>query len=262
MDLERFAGHLAAQYDDWGQPSVRPRTDCFQGVLNRVQGLTSPNVLQLLNVAVGCLEGDEVYGEVGTFQGATLIGALLGHRRRAWACDNFSEFDPQGLNHTLLLRNLERFGLRGQVDFRNQDFEEFLSGLSRSGPRVGVYLYDGAHDYRAQMLGLLLAVPLLAERALLVVDDSNWPAVQQATWDFMLVRRECRLLFDLPTPRNGDPTWWNGLMVLAWQAGSDNGYDRAALGAARQPALLESLSCLQLVHLQREGNTVRMRPAP
>jgi hypothetical protein len=44
------------------------------------------------------------------------------------------------------------------------------------------------------LLGLLLAVPILAERALLVIDDDNWSAVRQAAWDFWASRPEGQLL--------------------------------------------------------------------
>jgi hypothetical protein len=221
--------------------------------------MTSPGVLQLLNFAVGCLEGEEAYGEVGCFQGSTLIGALLDQPGRpAHAGDNFTEFDPEGKNQAALRSNLGSFGLAKRVHFHNQSFEDFLLGLRPGGVKFGVYLYDGAHDYRSQLLGLLLAVPLLAERALLVVDDANWPAVRQATWDFLAARPEARLLLDLPTPHNCHPTFWNGLLVLAWQAGGHNGYDGAFLQRGRQPALLESIYTLQSVDLKMEGNQLRL----
>jgi protein O-GlcNAc transferase len=261
MKWPLFLEQLTALYEEWGRPSVRPKSDRFAQVLARVRGMTSPGVLQLLNFAVACLEGDEAYCEVGCFQGATLVGALLGHPgRRAYAADNFAQFDPHRRNRAVLLHNLAAFGLLGQVRFHDQDGEDFLLGLRGGGARVGVYLYDGAHDYRSQLLGLLLAVPLLAERALLVVDDGNWPAVRQAAFDFLAARPEGRLLLDLPTPGNCHPTFWNGVLVLGWDAHGRNGHDGAALRRGRQPALLESLSALQWVDLRVEGNTVRMTP--
>jgi hypothetical protein len=57
---------------------------------------TSPE-RTLTNFAVGCLENDEVYAEVGCYHGATLIGALLNQpTAKALAADNFSEFDLGG----------------------------------------------------------------------------------------------------------------------------------------------------------------------
>jgi protein O-GlcNAc transferase len=114
------------------------------------------------------------------FQGATLIGALLDHPGcKAYAVDNFSEFDAGGKNRACLHDNLASFGLVQQVSFHNADFQEFFLALGDRRPRLGVYLYDGCHDYRSQLMGLLLARPLPADRAVLVIDDANCPACRR-----------------------------------------------------------------------------------
>jgi protein O-GlcNAc transferase len=248
MKVQPFVQNLPACYQDWGLPTVRPRSDRYHGVMRAVQGMTTPNVLQLLNEAVAHLEAGEAYCEIGCFQGATLIGALLGHP------GNFSEFDPQGRNHAALQANLAAYGLEKRVLFHNRDAEDWLADLSKTKLKVGVYLYDGAHDYRSQLMGLLLAVPLLAEHALLVVDDGNWPAVMQATWDFLAARPEACLLFDLATPGNCHPTFWNGLMVLGWDTQDRTGCDRSAHKQARQQPLLDSLYALQGVNLKVDSS--------
>jgi protein O-GlcNAc transferase len=138
--------------------------------------------------------------------------------------DNFSEFDPRGDNRRILGSNLARLGLTERVRFADQNFERyFVERREREGPPVGVYLYDGAHDYRSQLLGLLLAVPFLADRALVVVDDANWIPVRQAISDFLTACPQARLLLEVRTPGNGHPDFWNGLQVLSWEDGQDNG---------------------------------------
>lgn len=221
MDYQRFIQQLPALYDNWGTAAVQPKALAFQGILQCIQGMTTANVLQLLNFAVACMEPNEVYCEVGCFQGSTLTGALLNHPdRMAYAIDNFSEFDFAHENQAKLMQNLAAFGLDEQVFFCNQDFEAFFANLRSldTTDRIGVYLYDGAHDYRSQLMGLLLAKPFLADRALIIVDDSNWDPVQQANWDFIAAHPQCSLLLDLPTPGNGHPTFWNGLQILSWDA--------------------------------------------
>src|SRR5262249_37007617 len=159
--------------DHWGHPSVRPKSPRLQHVLHHVAGMTSASVLELLNAAVACLEPEEVYCEIGSFQGATLIGALLDNAPRvALAADNFSEFDLHGHNARALQHNLTRFGVAERVAFFPESFEQFFARLRSQPPRIGVYLYDAAHDYRSQLLGLLLVRPFLADRALILVDDS------------------------------------------------------------------------------------------
>ncbi len=228
MDYQRFIRQLPELYHNWGQPSVRPKSEVFGAVLEQVQGMTTANVMQLLNFAVECMELTEVYCEIGSLQGATLIGALLNHRERiAYAVDNFSELDLSGLNFEILSNNLSRFNLEEQVIFCNQDFEEFFFDLKNTNPQVkiGVYFYDGSHDYRSQLVGLLLAKPFLAEKALIIVDDSNWSTVQQANWDFLSANFQCQLLLDLPTAKTESSSFWNGLQVFSWDVSQESSYE-------------------------------------
>jgi protein O-GlcNAc transferase len=206
--------------------------------------MTTPSVLQLLNEAVACLEEDEVYFEVGCYQGSTLIGALLDHsKERAYATDNFSEFDTTGKGPTILRRNLTSFEIAEQVEFSDGDFEDLLSQHSfirEVSGSVGVYFYDAAHDYRSQLMALLLIRPFLAERALLVVDDANWDAVGQATDDFIRVEPRCRLELRL-TADSGHACFWNGLDVLSWDGRRSPGKRRREIVADRNPGLLRAM---------------------
>jgi len=206
-------------------------------------------VLQLLNSAVAGLGPGECYLEVGTFQ-ATLIGALLGttgRRPRRW--DDFSEFDPGGRNRESCGRTWPRTDWRTGCGSTTRHFEAFFRDRPASAAPVGVYLYDGAHDYRSQLLGLLLARPHLAQRALMVVDDANWPYVRQSVWDFLAARRRPELLLDLPTSSNGHGSFWNGLLVLAW----DRTRLRRPRLARREAGVVESLYHLQPFFVRRSG---------
>jgi hypothetical protein len=129
------------------------------------------------------------------------------------------------------------------AQFANQDFERYLvERRRRGGPPIGVYLYDGAHDYRSQLLGLLLAVPHLAERALVVVDDANFAAGREATWDFLAACPQARLLLEVRTPGNGHPDFWNGLQVLTWERSGDYGYSTEELATHRDINFLRTLT--------------------
>lgn len=219
MDYQKFVEELPKLYENWGKDFLQPKANKFAEVLERIEGMTTANVMQLLNFAVECIEEDEIYCEVGCYQGSTLIGALLDHSHQlAYAVDNFTEFDTEGGNQAKLAENLAQFNLNDRVLFCNQDFEEFFFDLKKIDPttKIGVYLYDGAHDYRSQMLGLLLVKPFLAPRALIIVDDSNWSCVKQANCDFIAAHPECQLLLDLPTAKNKDRSFWNGIQVLSW----------------------------------------------
>ncbi len=244
MDYQRFIEHLPNLYENWGQDSVRPKSERFGQVLNQVPGMTTTNVMQLLNFAVECMEPDEVYCEIGCYQGSTLIGALLDHpERMAYAIDNFSEFDPVGQNLEKLIDHLSKFGLQDQIYFCNQDFEEFFLELREINPedKIGVYLYDGAHDYRSQLIGLLLVKPFLAEKALIIVDDSNMGTVQQANWDFVAANPECNVLLELPTPRNAYPTFWNGIQILSWDRNRHSNYSPSTFRQVRKSRVVQAI---------------------
>lgn len=243
MDYQRFIKQLPELYDNWGQESVHPKSNQFYEVLEQVQGMTTANVMQLLNFAVECMEPGEVYCEVGCFQGATLIGALLNHpERMAYAVDNFSEFDTFGDNLEQLMGNLAKFDLENQVVFCDQDFEEFFLELREveQQDKIGLYFYDGVHDYRSQLLSLLLAKPFFSGRALIILSNSNNDAVQQAAWDFLASHCECKLLFDLPDG-NSHLGFANSVSVLIWDVKESHRYDLQRLQQARRPSVIQSI---------------------
>lgn len=247
MDYQKFIQQLPHLYTHWGQASIQPQDDRFTAVCQQVAGMTTPNVLQLLNFAVACMEPGEMYCEVGCFQGATLIGALLDHDdRMTYAIDNFSELSSQDENFNQLMQNLAAFNLEEHVFFCNQDFEAFFADLRelQTDDRIGVYLYNAAHDYRSQLMGLLLAKPFLADQALIIVGHSNWDAVQQANWDFIAAHSQCDLLLDLATPENGHPSFWNGIQILKWDVHTNHHYGWSDLEQQRKTPLLQALYAL------------------
>jgi predicted O-linked N-acetylglucosamine transferase (SPINDLY family) len=249
MNYQKFIAELPNQYEGWGGEAIRPKSPQFQEALAQVEGMTSENILQLLNFAVACMESGEVYCEVGCLYGSTLIGAMLNHPARlAYAIDNFSEFNPGGDNEARLLHNLTAFDMEEQILFCNQDFETFFADLRQlqTTDRIGVYFYDGAHDYRSQMMGLLLVRPFLAERALIILDDSNWDTVQQATCDFLASHSQCRLVLDLPTSARQFSEmfacpFWNGVQVLSWDRQTHPGTPLTDLQKWRKPEVIRAI---------------------
>jgi hypothetical protein len=72
MNYQKFIQQLPDLYENWGQVSVAPKSHRFDQALQQVKGMTTANVMQLLNFALDCMEPDEIYCEVGCFQGSTL----------------------------------------------------------------------------------------------------------------------------------------------------------------------------------------------
>ena len=228
MDYRKFAKELPGLYQNWGEDTIRPRSQRFHQVKQQIKGMTTVSVMQLLNFAVECMEPSEMYCEIGTYLGATLIGSLIDRPKVvAYAVDNFSKFDQKGENFKLLTDNLSMFGLSDRVTFNNQDMQEFfikLRNKKKKPQKIGVYFYDGSHDYRSQLLALLYIKPFLAKQALIVVDDSNSEKVTDANWHFIATHPQCRMLFDFKTPKNGYHTFWNGIQVLSWDVTRKKNY--------------------------------------
>jgi protein O-GlcNAc transferase len=192
-----------------------PRDPRFREVADRVPGLTRPNNLALLNLAASHLAADELYVEIGSFRGTSLIAAMLGNGgKRFVAIDDFSMEDA---SRAQLESNLEEFDLSGATIIEGDAFA-ILRGDALDRGRVGVYYYDAAHTYEQQLDGLRLAEPYLAQRALLIVDDTDWDFVARATRDYLEAEERARLLVDISGKDAGQPAWWEGVQVLAWDS--------------------------------------------
>ena len=206
----------------------------------------------------GGLEGDEIYCEVGTYLGSTLIGALWNHPQvTGWAVDNFAEYNPGGHNFGQLIQHLEHFDLGDQVCFFDQDFEAFFADFRTLSepPPIGVYFYDGAHDYRSTLMGLLLATPFLADEALIILDDYNWESVQQAAWDFLSLYPQGRSLLEVHTPIARYPSFWNGIQVIGWKRHNPQPHSFEQIQAKRQTSLIQDLYNLQM--REQEGERLK-----
>lgn len=213
MDVERFARELPLLFDDFPR-SASPRDRRFERVLAEVPGLGAENNLALVALAASLLDTGESYVEVGAWMGRSLIAAALAAERDVVGIDDFSFRDG---SRQELEANLARFGV-GRVTILEGDAFRLLRERALEGRRVGVYYYDAAHSYEEQLDGLRLAEPYLAERALVVVDDSDWTQVAAATRDYLASEPRARLLLEIEGSSRGQPHWWEGVQLIAWDA--------------------------------------------
>jgi predicted O-methyltransferase YrrM len=177
--------------------------------------MATENKLMLLNFAASLLGPEEVYVEVGTWKGLSIVGAMLGNtEKRFYAIDNFSEF---GDVRDALQRNLSAYGVHERLTLISADcFAVLKSAEPFGGRKAGVYFYDGSHSCLSQFYALQYAERHLSDQALIVIDDTAWPHVRAATWSYVSHRPRFRLLYDLPSPYNGEPRWWNGVQVYEY----------------------------------------------
>jgi protein O-GlcNAc transferase len=217
VDVDRFEAALHGLFDDFPS-SEHPNGRRFTRILDEVPGLARENNLALLNLAASMVESGESYVEVGTYHGTSLIAAMVGNDDADFvAIDNFS---MAGASREQLEANVERFGLELPAILEGDAFALVPSGAL--GERVvSVYYYDGGHTYERQLEGLRVIEPWLADRALLIVDDTDWEQVARATHDYLAAQPRARMLVWIPGKDNGFPAWWEGVQVLAWESDVD-----------------------------------------
>jgi protein O-GlcNAc transferase len=214
MNVDRFEPALHALFDEF-PISSQPNGRRFTRILDEVPGLTRENNLALLNLAASMLEPGESYVEVGSYRGTSLIGAMVGNDDVDFvAIDNFA---MSGSSRADLEANLTHFALELPTIIEGDAFE-VVPGGALAGKSVGVYYYDDGHTYEKQLDGLRMIEPWLADRALLIVDDTDWPDVERATRDYLEQQPKARLLVWIPGKDNGYPAWWEGVKVFAWES--------------------------------------------
>ena len=97
--------------------------------------------------------------------------------------------------------------------FFDMDYQEYFA-TQHEAP-IGLYFYDGNHDYEHQLRGLEVAEPFFTDDCVVLVDDTNWGRPHQATLDFIAQSdREYEILVDVQTSDGSHPTFWNGVMVF------------------------------------------------
>lgn len=222
MDIQGFIERLPREYYAWGSIAAHPRDPLrYVEVLDAVDHMTTPATMHLLNLAVQYLEHDECYLEVGTWRGATLIGALLGNRARGYAIDDSSmtEFDHDGRASNEVWREaMARAGLTRRATYIDGAVPAVWARVTV--PPIGVYFFDGDKSTTEPAYeGLMSAVPHLARHALIICDDANTPQIREAAFWFCHQYHDRAVkILELPTPGNTWPCFWNGLLVIAWGA--------------------------------------------
>jgi hypothetical protein len=222
MDTRAFADSLPGVFGG-DLEADHPLDRRLKALLDDVEGMASENKLALLNHAASLLPADEAYVEVGSWKGLSIIAAMLGNDDGVfYAIENFTGFWVDGARVPQELQgNLERWRVADRLHVVRADaFRALLSPSWLSRP-IGVYFYDGAHDRFAQYLGLGLVQPLLADEALVLVDDTSRPNVGAAIDAFARSHREFELLLDLRAERESDPRWWNGIRAYAYRRAAE-----------------------------------------
>jgi len=212
VDAARFLAELPGLFDDYPD-SEHPRDRRFQSVAEGVENLARENNLALINLAARCLGPDEAYVEVGVYHGASLISAMLGNEGK-----RFVGIDSFGFRDASLEKveaNLGRYGLAVPEIVVGDAFALVPAG-ALGEIRIGVWYYDAAHSFEAQVEGLRIAEPHLVDGALVIVDDTDWDDVDRAMDAYLAEQPRARRILSIDGNTRGAPQWWEGMQVLVW----------------------------------------------
>lgn len=204
----------------------QPESGIVAGI-EGVEGFSGARLLALLRALAGrIVDEKDAYVEVGVYRGLTLSSVARATGGLCVGIDDFSLFNPSGDNRRRVESVLEEHGLQ-HVELLDMDAEIALTSFDQRFPgrRIGLLFVDGGHDHRSQLIALLLARRHLADGAVIVVDDTNYRHVRQATEDFLRAFPEFALAATASTPSHpanmdaeGERAvrrgWWNGTQVI------------------------------------------------
>jgi predicted O-methyltransferase YrrM len=199
---ERLEEVLAGQHDHM-----------FDDVLGAIHCMSRPRVYAVLNACVSAMDPGELYVEVGTYQGGSLISALRGNETHAVGVDSFGEFQTtNSLERTT--KNFETFGVLDRVSLHNMGFQEYFAHCP-ADLHIQVYYYDGAHDYETQLAGMEAGWSHLRTGSIILVDDFLYPEVNRAINQFIANHvNEIKILVAIDSMNDVDAVWWNGVIAL------------------------------------------------
>jgi predicted O-methyltransferase YrrM len=253
MNTHDFLTNLASGFA--GDPQdTDPLDPRWARIADDVAGFTGPNELAVLQAAAAAMPHDEAYLEVGTFKGRSICAAVQDNSGKDfYAMENFLEFGMQGVEaRDELMSNLSGHAAEANVALLEGDCFRLMADRALVKKPVGVYFYDGEHTLLSHYLALAVVEPLLADEALVLVDDASWPVVQRAHRLFLARHREWSVVATWDAPGPDDPRWSNGLHALVF---------RRAPGSARKLTVLDEVLRRYQVHVQGRINALVWKAA-
>ncbi len=164
----------------------------------QLNGATGAKVIGSLQRLAQLLPSDQCYLEIGVFQGMSLLHtAKAAPQIQAFGIDNFAQFDADKKNQSLIEERRVKHEI-SNCNLINLDFEEALENLDKylGNKKVGLFFVDGPHDYRSQLVCLLMAKKYLSDDCIILVDNSNYNHVRQANRDFLASHNDYKMIFE------------------------------------------------------------------
>ncbi len=193
--------------------------------------LSTAQIGMIIALGASCLDTEEVYLNIGVWDGFSLLAASLGASESiSIGVDNFSEMHQQ--QQPILNPDLTRdYGdTRGNfyrafrqcgspmTYFHEMDWKDFMRTATFPVSGLGLVYYDGEHTEKAHHEFFEAVMPYLSPECVIFVDDTRIDFVRRSVEDFLSANSDFKLLFELGGKRRRDPAWWGGFMVLGRHA--------------------------------------------
>lgn len=197
--------------------------DVFATIMVMCPGLSTPKLGKILNRAVSYLEKDEIYCEIGTYCGYTLISSAYHNQEICLGIDNHmlcglkTEKTEQEKVKNRLFFNLNLMGSRN-IRFISSDYKEIALQ-----EKVGVFYIDGEHTREEAYRNLKWGHEFLADKALIFVDDISSCGVGDGIKDWVKDHEEeynevfrMNVFYDKDKAEGTqwNPVFWNGLSII------------------------------------------------
>lgn len=199
----------------------------YRDYLDTIKVMTGAGIVEVLNQSCFLMDKDKIYLEVGCHMGSMLLGAALDNNEHLFVgVDNFvGHVDATGRynNPEEGLKDVIEKRTSGNVIYYNSTYQDFfVNQKEKYEKKVEIYVYDADHGKENQYEGLKQSLSMLADEAIIFVDDS----CQQdrvAVWygiNRMLKEHSDNISF-VREFKNSCPNdidgMWNGLAVLRYK---------------------------------------------
>lgn len=198
----------------------------FSAIRVLCPGLSSAKLGKILNYASRLMGEREIYLEIGTFTGYSLISAS--HQNSTAHFVGIDNFSIAGISTDAVQRQWVKDRLRVNLEHWSHPKRRVIDGDFRDvtleeGTKIGVFYIDGKHTYDEVIENFKWGDKYLADEALIVIDDITIPGVGEGIRDWVKEHPEYDEFFRMHTHHgvkdidHWNPTFWNGLSMVSFK---------------------------------------------
>ena len=185
----------------------------LKNALLKIESMSTYAMGHLINQICKNLSSNQLYLNIGCWKGFSLIAGMIDTSCKVIGVDNFSQF---GGPKNEFLKNFYKYKKENIHQFFNEDYKVFFENFKKNNKKIDFYFYDGEHSYKNQYENLEIADYFLNEGAIIMIDDINFPEVENGSKDFVnKYSSKYDIIKEVKTFNNHcHPSFWNGVMII------------------------------------------------